>query len=165
MGLYFVTMWANKARDDTDKIKTGAMIGGEVNNIAGSYLLWRGAGMQTTWIADIEKMIGVSFKFKGNTSCSRSAKVALGFAHSNLREGYKPVLFVVAITNYQGILGMAMNNEAYTAYPNEGEYLFMDGATVNVWEFDRDHTIENPYESLCAYNGRTITIIHLLHAK
>lgn len=43
MGLYFVTMWANKSREDSDKIKTGMMHGGEVNNIAGSYLLWRGA--------------------------------------------------------------------------------------------------------------------------
>lgn len=153
MGLYFVTMWANKSRHDHDKIKTGDMIGGEVNNIAGSYLLWRGTAMKNEWIDDIATKINVSFKFKGNTSCSRSLKVALGFAFKNVREGHQPVLFVVAVTNYQGILGMSMNHEAYTAYPNEGEYLFMDGATVNVWDFDRDVVLNNPHEGLSFYNG------------
>jgi hypothetical protein len=117
MGLYFVTMWANKSRHESDKIATGEMLGGEVNNVQGSYLLWRGASMREEWVNDIASKVGVSFKFKGNTSCSRSLKVALSFAFKNLKDGCFPVIFCCICTNYQGLLGMAMNHEAYTAYP------------------------------------------------
>ena len=58
-----------------------------------------------------------------------------------------------------------MNHEVYSAYPNEGEYLFMDGATFNVFDVEREVTIVNSHVSMSGFNNKKITIIHLLHAK
>lgn len=58
-----------------------------------------------------------------------------------------------------------MNNEAYTAYPHEGEIVLMDGATVNVWSIDYNVLIVNNHESMSEFNNRKASFIHMLHAK
>lgn len=110
-------------------------------------------------------MIGKSVKFKSVTSLSRSIKVALSFAFKRREVGWYPVIFVVSCSNYLGILGMAMNNEAYTAYPYEGEILLMDGATVNVWDVETSIVINNKDPSMIEFDGLMITYVHLFHAK
>lgn len=158
-------MWANKGREENDQIKTGMMIGGTENNVSGTYMLWRGASMKQEWLQDYAQNIGSSVKFKSVTSMSRSLKVALTFAFNNRQEGFYPTLFVCSCSNYQGILGIAMNNQAYTAYPYEGEVVFMDGATVNVWCMETMVPIKNLHEDMRQFNNEFITIIHVFHAK
>lgn len=144
MALYFVTMWGNFEREGNESIvKTGKSIGGVEENLTGSYLLWRGARMRREWIRDFLDKRNGSVKFKGFTSCSRSLRVALGFAFNDDDPDYMPVVFSIACSNYAGPLGVVMNSEAYTAYPQEGEVLFMEGATVNVWGIEYGVKIVN----------------------
>ena len=43
--LGYVTSWSERYKHDDDKIITGKMIGGAECNLAGSFMLWRGAPM------------------------------------------------------------------------------------------------------------------------
>lgn len=164
-GLYFVTMWAEKGRDPQDRITTGNMLGGTENNISGSFLLWRGAAMQDAWIKDYEENIGSSIKFKGFVSTSRNLQVALSFAFDNLQEGYLPVLLSISCSNYMGILGITVQSEACTCYPNEDETVFMDGACVNIWDVIREVKIVNKHQGMERYHGKSVACIYTFHAK
>ena len=93
-------------------------------NMAGSFLIWRGATMKIDWINPyLQNVDSEAVCIPGNTSCSRDPKVALRFAFDNMKEGEFPVLFVIACQNYWPPSGIMMNNEAYSAYPDEGEFL------------------------------------------
>lgn len=71
-------------------------------------------------------------RIPGNTSCSQNLKVAMNFAIKNLREGLISVLFVITCQNWFSPSGIRMNNQAYTSYPFECEYLFREGCHFNV---------------------------------
>ena len=58
--------------------------------------------------------------------------VALAFALDQLKEGLIPTLFVISCQNYERFNGMVMDNEAYSAYPNEAEVLLTDGCDMYV---------------------------------
>ena len=88
-------------------------------------------------------------------------KVALGFALDKPKPEHTPVLFVFLIMNYSFVNGLMMNNEAFTAYPAEGELLLQEGFQVFVYGIEKGHKIENKYESMQKYNGQTITIVYL----
>merc|ERR1719240_2567906 len=111
-----------------------------------------------------EKKVGKSrVHLPGNTSCSRDPKVALGFALDNISGDKTPVLFVFAIQNYERTIGMLMNNSAFTAYPEEGEMLLMEGTRVYVLLIESGVKIENSNSSMAKFDGKTITIIHLFN--
>ena len=130
--------------------------------MAGSFLLWRGATMRQEWITPYLNNVGGSYvRIPGNTSCSRNPKVALGFALDEVKEDFIPVLFVIACQNYVAPSGILMNNEAYTAYPEEGEFLLQEGCAVHVLAVDSDVKIDNNYAGMEYYNSKTITVIHL----
>ena len=88
-------------------------------------------------------------------------KVALGFALDKPKPEHTPVLFVFYILNYDWYNGLMMNNEAFTAYPAEGELLLMEGKDVLVCEIETGYKIQNKFQSMHKYNGQTITIIYL----
>ena len=88
-------------------------------------------------------------------------KVALKFATDNPKPDTTPVLFVFLFRNYDKVSGLMMNNEAFTAYPCEGELLLCEGKQVFVLDIERGHEIENQHESMQKFNGRSITIIYL----
>ena len=88
-------------------------------------------------------------------------EVALSFALNNLKPDFIPVLFVFLNINYKNLQGFMMNNEAFTAYPSEGELLFMEGHSVVVLAIEENLKIENLYESMQRFNGSTITIVYL----
>merc|ERR1719240_812926 len=120
--------------------------------------------MKQEWINPyLENVGGDSVFIPGNTSCSRNPKVALGFALDEVKEDFIPVLFVIACQNYYAPYGILMNNEAYTAYPEEGEFLLIEGCGVYVLAVDSDVKIENNFAGMQYYNAKTITIIHLFH--
>lgn len=99
--------------------------------------------MKYEWIIPFEKNKRKLINLSSNTSISRSMKVALKFATDNLKPDNTPVLFVFVIINYRGINGLMMNNEAFTAYPSEGELLLAEGCSVYVHEVERGYKIEN----------------------
>jgi hypothetical protein len=55
-----------------------------------------------------------------------------------------------------------MNNESYTSYPREREVLLYEGYDIEVLDVEKDVTIENPNKSFKDFNGRKVTIIHLI---
>jgi len=55
-----------------------------------------------------------------------------------------------------------MSNEAYTAYPDEGEVLLTEGKEVWILGIDENVKIENDNEEMELYNGKTVTIVYLL---
>ena len=65
--------------------------------------------------------------------------------------------------NYKSPYGFQLNNERVTAYPHEEELLMVDGCQVFVLAVEKDIKIQNTYSSMQRFNGKTITIIYLLH--
>lgn len=137
-------------------------------NIAGAFLLWRGAQMREEWIQPYEAMILMeddefpeSVCMPGNTSCSQSLKIALDFATKEPRPDHKAVLFVFTCQNFYSPKGIRMNNEAYTSYPSEQEYLLQEGSQVYVLSVDRNVIINNTHTSFKDYTGKPVIIIHL----
>ena len=105
--------------------------------------------MRQEWITPYLKIVGGNnVCIPGNTSCSRKPKVALGFALDKVKEDFIPVLFVIACQNYWALRGIFMNNEAYTAYPDEGELLLEEGCGVHVLAIDSDVKIENSFAGM-----------------
>lgn len=58
---------------------------------------------------------------------------------------------------------MFLNNEAYTAYPSEGEVILMEGFAVTVLEVEKKVKVKNTFKSMKKYNGLTLTIVYLFH--
>ena len=48
--LFVITRYAEAGKQSQDKVTTGAMKGGEYRNLAGVFMLWRGAAMKEEWI-------------------------------------------------------------------------------------------------------------------
>ena len=88
-------------------------------------------------------------------------RVAFDFAFRNPKKDQVPVIFVFICSNYLELNGLLMNNEAWTAYPSEGEMLLMEGIRMYVFDIEYDHVVENMHEGMEFYNGKKITIIYL----
>ena len=97
----------------------------------------------------------------GNSSFSHYLKTALEFATKELKTDHDPVLFVLAFQNYMGISGMNMNNDAYSAFPSEGELLVAEGCSVFVLDVEKDIVIKNDRPSFSSFNGHKLTVIYL----
>lgn len=54
----FATTCGERYKHTNDKIKPGRMISGEDQNLAGSFLLWRGTAMKDEWLEPYYKNIG-----------------------------------------------------------------------------------------------------------
>ena len=79
--LSYITVCGERYKHGFDKIKTGRMIGGADKNLAGSFLLWRGAPMKEEWIKPYVDSIGHGHvRLPGNTSCSRDPRIGIDFA-------------------------------------------------------------------------------------
>ena len=164
-----ITGGAERNREQVDKIKTGEMImkeiGGVMHNLAGAILLWRGVSLKEEYIKPYEdRAVNADTVFlPGSTSCSQELKVALGFTFKNVNNDRSPVLFVISCQNFNSPSGVRMNNEAYTSYPNENEFLLMDGSEVMVIAVERDVIIHNEHEEMKCFNNKSLHIIHLYH--
>merc|ERR1712070_613752 len=118
--------------------------------------------MKDEWLLPyVHQVGGERIMLPGNNSCSKNIKVALEFAvPKELKEGYTPTLFVIAIRNYSSFNGVALSNEAYTAYPNEAEVLLTDGCSMYVLAIDTGVKIENTTKGqIAAYNGHALTVV------
>ena len=76
-------------------------------------------------------------------SCARDIEFALEFAFGSQRPYEVPVLMTITCTNYYNPKAIAFNNEAFTAYPCESEYLLMPGCDVIILAVEVDFEITN----------------------
>ena len=100
---------------------------------------------------------------RGNLSCSQQIRVALEFATQNKDEERKAVIFVICCHNFVAPAGIRMNNEAYTGYPSEAEFMLIEGCKVTVLGVEHDFLIENQLECFKSFKGVPFTVIHLYH--
>lgn len=180
--LYSITTIVETNREDSDKIKAGQDIQNIKDNkrdqhIGGVFLIFRGASMKPEWLAPYEENLAPEKNFTSGTyegwpifvylpaynSCTQDMSVALEFATMNAGPDRICVIFVISCANYVTPDCVRMNNEAYTAYPNEGEVLLTDGCVMRVLAIQRDVKIDNPYPSFKRFTGQTITVIHMLN--
>ena len=129
-----ISFVSERNKVDSDKLQTGLEIKNSVSdNIGGSFLLWRGAKMKEEWIIPYIDEVGADAVYlSGSQSCSRSPFVALSFAIDEIEHDKIPVLFVISCKNYIAPEGITMDNEAYSAYPSEGEVLLCEGCLIKV---------------------------------
>jgi len=129
-----------------DLLKRGdSLQNNPLSNFAGSFLLFRGALMNKEWIKDWVHLSleGNSIKLTGITSTSKNLEVALDISKCDTKyeDHQQPVLFVYCVRNYDGFRGFRMNNSKFTAYPQEQEYLLMEGFQIYVAEVENDFLI------------------------
>ena len=102
-------------------------------------MLFRGSPMRPEWLNGWREMVGrkvtrkggkhfrpACIKLPGNISTTKSFKQAIACAHSKSPE-FIPVLFVISVRNYLGYHAFRMSDDRYTAFPEEQEFLLMDG--------------------------------------
>ena len=116
--------------------------------------------MNNEWIEDWRKK--EELLIPGCTSTSKNLDVALGF--SQCKKDYpadkQPVLFIFAIRNIDGFNGFRLNSKRYSVYPEEQEFLLMEGFMVYILGIEDKMKISNKF--LTNYNDKTVTIIYLL---
>ena len=79
--LSIVTQWSEKQKLPSDLITPGQYLGGVEDNMAGAFLVCRGAPMKKDWTLPFQQSVGQGFvHLSSNTSWSRNPKVALEFA-------------------------------------------------------------------------------------
>lgn len=77
------------------------MHNGVQENLAGVFLLWKGAPMDDDWVIPFVKNVGKDFvRVPGNTSFYRNPMVALNHTLDKEKTDYSPVLFVIGWQNY-----------------------------------------------------------------
>ena len=88
--------------------------------------------MKNEWIEDWRKK--EELKIPGCTSTSKNLDVALGFSQckTDYPADKQPVLFIFAITNSIGFNGFRLNSKRYSVYPEEQEFLLMEGFPVYI---------------------------------
>lgn len=176
-----ITYCCEHKRSEDDKILTGKILKlrgeGRMGNIAGIFLLFRGAGMKEEWIQPYEENTFVNtiqeegkqkgrpvfVHIPGNASCSQDLRVALEFAILNLAPDCIPVIFVFSCQNYYSPDGIRMNNESYTSYPSEREVLLREGCKVYILGIEKNIPIDNEFTSYRPFNGYNVTMVHLFH--
>lgn len=161
-----ITLWSEQNKIRGDKIKPGNIISSSLfYNMSGSFLLFRGAPMMDEWLSPYIEAVGQKVRLPGSNSCSKSPIIALRFAFPDFeKENHRHTLFVIACLNYNSVTGITMNNEAHTAYPSEAEVLLCEGCRVYVLAVDKDVKINSTNQGyMAAYNGKTITVVHLFH--
>ena len=90
--------------------------------------------------------------------------MGLDFAFGKLNSELTPVLFIFTIMNYLGYAGVRLNNEAFSSYPYEQEVLLMEGCGVYAVGVE-DIVINNKHQDFDEYNGKSVTLIYLVHPR
>lgn len=153
---------AEKSRWPDDRVMTGEMHQGIEENLAGMFLLWKGASMEDDSILPFVKNVGKDFvRLSANTSFYQNPLVAINHSFTLQGQDISPVIFVVACQNYESPFGLMFRNEAYSAYPSEREFLLIEGSNLWVLAINPTIIVENAVSELSKYNGKLITVIHL----
>lgn len=147
-----ITLYGEKYRKKEDQLISGLDFqkdGGVHYNLAGMFLLFRGALMMPEWFQDYINEVEDGKKkgcinmvcLAGNSSCSLELEVATQFAFKGAEEEWNtkktPVLFIIGCQKYKTFTGFRMTS-AYTAFPQESEILLREGCPVYVLGVDKD---------------------------
>lgn len=103
-----------------------------------SFLLYKGCFMNMDKIEMWKKQAskGAKIRLPSTTSFTMNFREAVYSAkHVNKNKMIKPVLFVLAIFNEKDYPGFRLNNEKYSAYPDEEEYIIPAGVQLEVEEY------------------------------
>lgn len=159
-----------------ERIPTGyslqKQIGGTQGNLAGAFMMFKGARLIPQQIDEWEQGVynSESKIFQVNlppfTSYSHSITYALDMAIEEPKPATVPTLFILTCHNYMGFNGFNMGNQAYSAYPNEQEAVFNEGTYVHVLDVEKDVPLHNFSILLDQEDGggEKITLIHLFHS-
>lgn len=126
--------------------------------------MFRGAKGNSESISNYQNVIMQKVRLPGCSSCSQDLSIGLDYAFKNSTNNLydKSILFVISCQNYDSFPGIRLNHKNYTLYPHEEEILLCEGCEVWVLDVEVDIKIENEHESFSNFNGKTVTIIHLL---
>ena len=165
-----ITSCVDSQNGDDHVVATGKIQGGIISNLAGAFLLMKGASMRAEHIEAYENNLCIfdddkskphSIRIPGFVSCTRDLNVALSFAMKNPKPQYQPVLFMITCQNYRQPQGILVENEAHTAYLHESEYLLLAGTEVFVLAVQGNYLLKSKYFGFEHYNEKMVTIIHL----
>ena len=120
--------------------------------------------MNNEWINGWrEKVGGEQIKVPGCTSTSKNLEVALGFSkcHTKYENTKQPVLFIYSIANVDGFQGFRLTDKRFSVYPEEQEFLLMEGFRVYVLDIEEGFEILNDHQDLQKYHGNKVTVIYL----
>lgn len=133
---------------------------GNMGFFSQSFLLYRGAAMKESWIKAWKQQIGRKLFEKSdealnvsvNSIVNSTRSLYQAFRQIELSKEFKiPVLFVISAVNFDGFCGFRLNSEDYSAYPQEREYLLMDGIRFIVMKIE-----EFPVERIAMLNRRPL---------
>ena len=158
-----------------DKIKRGYDIAADSQSLGflrASFMLFRGAALKQDQINDYKTKAasGDRYHLAGQTSCFESLDIGLKHAFGALDQAgarsseQAPVLFVYTVQNYWSYMGVRLNNEAFTAYPGEGELLLCDGCPVYVLGVSQV-VVGNGHADFAKYTGKALTVIYMAHLE
>jgi len=74
----------------------------------------------------------------------------------------RPVLFTISVRNFYGFRGFRLNTPQFSAFPQEKEFVLMDGTQFYVLKVE-ETVIENDNEGFEDFNARYMTLIHLYY--
>ena len=103
-----------------------------------SFLVYKGCFMNIEKIEMWKKQAakGAKIRLPCMTNFTMNFREAVYSAkHVNKNKQIKPVLFVLAIFNEKDYPGFRLNNEKYSAYPDEEEYIMPAGVQLEVEEY------------------------------
>ena len=148
----------------SDSIKRGvAKSSGSYGYFSECYMLFKGATMKKKWLHDLCKNIGKKVRMNGSTTILKNLVTALNYskcAEDKINKNLKPVLFVYLIKNFKHFYGFRLNNQNYSAYPQEQEYLFMEGMSAWILNVEDDVVIKNEHPHVQKFNGKPVTIVY-----
>ena len=93
------------------------------------------------WFDAYLNKVGQLIRMPGTTSTSSNLGVALGFSKCSKLDNElsgKSVLFVFFFQNYNTFGGFRLNQPEFSAFPDEEEYLLMEGIGVRVLKVDEN---------------------------
>lgn len=85
-----------------------------------------------------KEKVGEKVRLPSTTSFTENFREAIYSArHKNKDKDIRSVVFVLTIFNQDSYPGFRLNNEKYTAYPDEEEYLLPAGLQVEVEDYKK----------------------------
>jgi len=106
----------------------------------------------------------------GTTSTSSNLGVGLKFSRCGIEYktmSGKSVLFVFFFKNYYGFRGFRLNQPEYSAFPDEEEYLLIEGIPVTVLKVEENMVLD--CKDITAvkdkYHGQTINVVYLFNNR
>lgn len=158
----------------SDALRVGYMNGidGPYGKFSECFMTFRGVKMEDPkLLEDYKDKIGSMVNILG--TISTSMKLSIGLEYSRYAKKYdyvpgKSVLFVFLFKNHEYQKGFRLNQKEYTPYPNDEEFILLEGlkvAVLGVEEHVRIESKDDEEDDIDYFDGRfpgqKINIIYL----